>query len=134
MDPGQALADLKQISAQVQEAVIFEETGSVVAATLGDDRAPAMADAGRRLLEAAGRMDEKPVVQIEAVLREGSVVVVREGGNAIVATTVPDPIVGLIFYDLRTCLRTLGEVEEKPRRRAPARRKKTESADGGASA
>ena len=128
MDPGQALAELKQISAQVQDAVIFDESGGVVASTVGEERAPAMARAAYRLLEnATGAVDRgDQIVQIEASLPEGSVVLAREGSTAVAATTVPDPTVGLIFYDLRTCLRALGEAEEKPkpRRRAPAKKKK----------
>lgn len=132
MDPSQALAELKQISVQVQEAVIFDQSGGVVASTLVEERAPAMADAARRLLESAtGAVENgEQLVQIEAALPEGSVIVVREGATAVAATTVPDPTVGLIFYDLRTCLRALAETEEtpKPRRKAPARRKKAEDA------
>jgi predicted regulator of Ras-like GTPase activity (Roadblock/LC7/MglB family) len=128
VDPSQALAELKQISAQVQDAVIFDESGAVVASTLAEGRAPAMARAAHRLLEsAAGAVDRgDQIVQLEAVLPEGSVVVAREGTNAVAATTVPDPTVGLIFYDLRTCLRALNDEEEKPkpRRRAPAKKKK----------
>jgi hypothetical protein len=132
MDPAQALAELKQISVQVQEAVIFDQSGGVVASTLGEERARTMAEAARRLLEsAAGAVENgEQLVQVEAALPEGSVIVVREGATAIAATTVPDPTVGLIFYDLRTCLRALAETEEtpKPRRKAPARRKKAEDA------
>ena len=116
MDPGQALAELKQISAQVQDAVIFDESGGVVASTLAEERAPAMAQAARRLLEnAAGAVERgEEIVQLEAALPEGSVIVAREGSTTVAATTVPDPTVGLIFYDLRTCLRALVEPEEKP--------------------
>ena len=133
MDPGQALAELKQISAQVQDAVIFDQSGDVIASTVGEARAPAMARAAQRLLESATGAVEHgdQVVQLEAALPEGSVVLAREGTNAVAATTVPDPTVGLIFYDLRTCLRALAEPEEapKPRRRAPAKKKKEEDAD-----
>ena len=122
MDPSQALAELKQISAQVQDAVIFDESGALVASTLGEERAPAMARAAHRLLEsAAGAVDRgDQIVQLEAALPEGSVVIAREGATAVAATTVPDPTVGLIFYDLRTCLRALNEEEEKPKPRRRA--------------
>jgi predicted regulator of Ras-like GTPase activity (Roadblock/LC7/MglB family) len=133
VDPGQALAELKQISAQVQDAVIFDQSGDVIASTVGEARAPVMARAAQRLLESATGAVEHgdQVVQLEAALPEGSVVLAREGANAVAATTVPDPTVGLIFYDLRTCLRALAEPEEapKPRRRAPAKKKKAEDAD-----
>jgi predicted regulator of Ras-like GTPase activity (Roadblock/LC7/MglB family) len=133
VEPGQALAELKQISAQVQDAVIFDESGAVVASTVAEERAPAMAQAAQRLLEGAARAVERgdEIVQLEAALPEGSVIVAREGTTAVAATTVPDPTVGLIFYDLRTCLRALVEPEAKPkpRRKAPARKKKEEDAD-----
>ena len=135
VDPGQALTELKQISAQVQDAVIFDESGSVVASTLAEERAPAMALAAHRLLEQAGGAVEHgdQIVQIEASLPEGSVIVAREGATAVAATTVPDPTVGLIFYDLRTCLRSLKDEEEKskpkPRRKPPAKKKDEEPDD-----
>jgi predicted regulator of Ras-like GTPase activity (Roadblock/LC7/MglB family) len=132
VDPSQALAELKQISAQVQDAVIFDESGALVASTLGEERAPVMARAAHRLLEsAAGAVDRgDQIVQLEAALPEGSVVIAREGATAVAATTVPDPTVGLIFYDLRTCLRALNEEEDKPkpRRRAPAKKKEDNEA------
>jgi predicted regulator of Ras-like GTPase activity (Roadblock/LC7/MglB family) len=132
VDPSQALAELKQISAQVQDAVIFDESGTLVASTLGEERAPVMARAAHRLLEStAGAVDRgDQIVQLEAALPEGSVVIAREGATAVAATTVPDPTVGLIFYDLRTCLRALNEEEDKPkpRRRAPAKKKEDNEA------
>lgn len=134
MDPAKALADLKQISSQVREAVIFDEGGTVVVSTLADrGTAAAMAEAGARLLEAAADAvpeGAQPVVQLEAALGDGSVALVREGGRTIAATTAPEPTIGLVFYDLRTCLRSLAEAEEKPTpRKKPTttRRKKTDS-------
>ena len=134
MDPAQALTELKQISVQVQNAVVFDGSGGVEASTLDEAAGAAMAAVAARLLEQAAQTVERgeEIVQIEAVLPEGSVVVVRDGGRAVAATTVPDPTVGLIFYDLRTCLRSLAEAEEqpkpKPRRKAPARKKAEDAA------
>ena len=52
--------------------------------------------------------------------------VVRDGERLIAATTTPEPTVGLVFYDLKTCLRSITEPEPepKPKRRAPAKKKK----------
>jgi hypothetical protein len=47
------------------------------------------------------------VTQLEVALGSGSVFVVRDGGRLIVATTSPEPTVGLVFYDLKSCLRTI---------------------------
>ena len=50
----------------------------------------------------------------------------RDGARSIAATTRPDPTVGLVFYDLKHCLRSIED--ERPRRppvaqaRAPRRR------------
>jgi hypothetical protein len=57
---------------------------------------------------------ESAVTQLEAATREGSVFVVRDGGGRVVAaTTGPSPTVGLVFYDLKTCLRALATREEE---------------------
>ncbi len=137
MDPAEALEDLKQISTQVQQVVIFDEGGRVVASTLGDGRAAeAMADAAARLLEAAAE-SSKAVVQLEAALGEASVALVTDGGRTIAATTTPEPTIGLVLYDLRTCLRSLAAEPEQPKaaKRASApRRKKAESKDADAAA
>ncbi len=34
----------------------------------------------------------------------GGVAVVRQGDRTVAALTVPDPALGLLFFDLRTCL------------------------------
>ena len=49
------------------------------------------------------------VAQLEAATVNGSVFVVRDGGRLIAATTTPEPTVGLVFYDLKTCLRSVDE-------------------------
>jgi hypothetical protein len=46
------------------------------------------------------------------------VFVVRDPDRAVVATTRPEPTVGLVFYDLKTCLRSAaapGADDGKPR-------------------
>ena len=124
MDPAQALADLAEISSQIESAVLFEEDGSVSGATgVGDDAAGALVRGALELLEgaAAFRSDDGTVTQLEASTREGSVFVVREGTRGIVATTGPQPTVGLVFYDLKSCLRGAEPAKPKRRRRTPAR-------------
>jgi hypothetical protein len=51
----------------------------------------------------------------------GSVFVVRDGDRLIAATTTPEPTVGLVFYDLKTCLRSIDE-PKRPRRRASSQK------------
>jgi predicted regulator of Ras-like GTPase activity (Roadblock/LC7/MglB family) len=131
MEPSEALAELSRISSQVRCAVIFDRDGEVVGTTLEDDeRARRIARAGNALLAAAEhrRPDgNESFAQLEAGTASGSVFVVRDGEHGIVATTAPEPTVGLVFYDLKRCLRDLAEPEPKqknaPRKRAPAKPK-----------
>lgn len=117
MDAASALADLTEISSQVEAAAVLSADGTVVASTLEDSAASErLARAAQDLLAAGdGIAGERKLTQLEAALRGGSVFVVREEGRAIVATTTPAPTSGLVFYDLQTCLRSL--TDEKPRRR-----------------
>jgi predicted regulator of Ras-like GTPase activity (Roadblock/LC7/MglB family) len=128
MDANQALVELTEISSQIEAAVVFGREGTVVASTVGDERAGAMAAAGAALLQAAEDVTsaaEKPLTQLEAAGPEGSVALVREGERAVVATTRPDPTIGLVLYDLRTCLRASAPEEQKPK---PRRRTRAASA------
>lgn len=116
MDAEQALADLMEISSQVRAAAVLSAEGSVEAAQPAGDASEALAGAARELLEAAGRVrstGESSVTQLEAATRGGSVFVVRDGERIVAATTGASPTVGLVFYDLKTCLRSLvgGEAE-----------------------
>jgi predicted regulator of Ras-like GTPase activity (Roadblock/LC7/MglB family) len=127
----QALADLTEISSQIESAVAFDREGTVVASTVDDDRAGRLASTALELLEAAEKQgaEGKELAQLDVALQDGSVFVVREGDRLIVATTSPEPTAGLVFYDLKSALRGLGtELPAKPKRapakRAPARKKK----------
>jgi predicted regulator of Ras-like GTPase activity (Roadblock/LC7/MglB family) len=131
MTTAQALADLTEISSQIVSAVVFDREGTVVASTVDDDRAGRLASTALELLRAAEDQSGaggKDLVQLDVALKDGSVFVVRDGDRVIAATTQPEPTVGLVFYDLKSCLRSLGEKPEpetpKPRR-APARRTTT---------
>lgn len=118
MDVAQALADLQEISSQIDAAVLFGADGSVEGSTLGDDAAAQqLAASAAALLERADalRGEESAVTQIEASLADGCVFVVRDGERRIAATTVANPTVGLVFYDLKSCLRD-SKPEEKPKR------------------
>jgi predicted regulator of Ras-like GTPase activity (Roadblock/LC7/MglB family) len=116
MDAAQALADLTEISSQIESAVILEADGTVAASTFADAaRAERVAGAARDLLEAAEREGREGAVQLHAATHEASVFVVRDAGRAIAAVTGPDPTVGLVFYDLKTTLRLSGEEEREPK-------------------
>jgi predicted regulator of Ras-like GTPase activity (Roadblock/LC7/MglB family) len=119
-----ALAHLTEISSQIDAAVVLDREGTVVAATVDDERAGRMAGAALELFRRADEQREQELVQLDAALDGGSVFVVRDADRLIAATTRSEPTVGLVFYDLKSCLRSLGEAPpEKPKpKRAPAKR------------
>jgi predicted regulator of Ras-like GTPase activity (Roadblock/LC7/MglB family) len=130
MDAAQALADLTEISSQIESAVLFDEQGAVLGSTLSEaGAAKALAEGAAQLLEeaAAFRSSEATVTQLEASTHDGSVFVVRDGTRRIAATTGPAPTVGLVFYDLKSALR--GTEEAQPAKPKPRPRKKKEAAD-----
>jgi predicted regulator of Ras-like GTPase activity (Roadblock/LC7/MglB family) len=129
VDAAQALADLVEISAQIEAAVLAETDGTVLASTLADEeRAQAVArDAVELLQTAAGGAGEP--VQLEAAVPDGSVFVVRDDKRLVAAVTGREPTVGLVLYDLKTCLRLAGE-DARPAKKAASRaRKKKDDGD-----
>ena len=135
MDAAAALADLTEISSQVEAAVVLDDAGAVVASTLDDaEHSARLARAALDLLGGADKRfesDGRALTQLEAALREGSVFVAREEGRSIVATTSPEPTSGLVFYDLKTCLRSLAQSESAPKPK-PARKRRTPKPDADA--
>lgn len=137
MNPEQALADLTEISSQIQAAVVFDEHGKVVASTL-DDASPAsqLANAATELLRSAQEVEPRSTLaQFEIATTEGSLFVVRDGETYIAATTGGNPTVGLVFYDLKSTLRNLKKEEEPPpaseaSTEKPAKPRKTTTAAG----
>jgi hypothetical protein len=124
MDAAQALADLTEISSQIEAAVLVGAGGAVLGSTIDDEaRSRRIAEAALRLLEEAGPPERAPA-QLEAATPAGSVFVVRDAERSIAATTGPEPTVGLVFYDLKSCLRSVDEPKPKPRR---SRKKATDA-------
>jgi len=119
MDAAQALADLREISSQIEAAVIVDEVGTVSGSTTADGGA--LASAGNALLDAAERIHGSRPVQLEAATAVGSVFVFGDGKRTIVATTGPQPTVGLVFYDLKSCLHSV-EPPKPKRTRAPRKK------------
>jgi predicted regulator of Ras-like GTPase activity (Roadblock/LC7/MglB family) len=129
VEPSAALADLTEISSQVEAAVLFDSGGEVMASTVDHERARRLAESARALLDEAGRVRSSgsEVTQLELATPEGSVFLVRDGERLILATTGAEPTVGLIFYDLKTCLRN---AEEEPGRTpVPPRTEKERGAE-----
>jgi predicted regulator of Ras-like GTPase activity (Roadblock/LC7/MglB family) len=134
MDAAQALADLTEISAQIEAAVLAGADGSVVASTLpeeggGEDLARAAVELVAAAGEARGNSASPApeLVQIQAATPRGSLFVVRDGGHVVAAVTGSKPTVGLVFYDLKTCLRMLEREEAKAEK--PAKADKADKAE-----
>ena len=125
MDAGDALKQLIEESSQIEAACIIDST-TTLASTLPDEvRTAAFVEAARALLAAAASVphdaDAGPLAQLEAATLEGSVFVVQDGERAVAAVTKSEPTVGLVFFDLKSCLRaaaTPGDGDGKPRPKA----------------
>ena len=102
VDAAEALAELTQISSQIEAAAIADAQDTVIAATSPDGAT--LAAAGSALLERARKTRGREPTELSATTDRGGVFVVRDGDRKIVATTRPDPIAGLVFYDLKNCL------------------------------
>jgi len=137
MDAAQALADLTEISAQIEAALILDSSGAVLASSLADEsRSEALARAARQLFSAAeaamgGQDGRETLVQLQAALSDACVFVVRDDDRSVAAVTTPDPTVGLVFYDLKTCLRHVAGEELAPKPKARAGSKKAEDEAAG---
>jgi predicted regulator of Ras-like GTPase activity (Roadblock/LC7/MglB family) len=132
MDAQQALADLTEISSQIRVAVVFDEQGKVAGSTFDEAaRGEELARNAAELLAVADGVktgDGGELTQLEAATGEGSVFVVRQGPTRIAATTGADPTVGLVFYDLKSALRSLEKKEEEKPKRAPRKKPATTGA------
>ena len=127
MEPAEALADLTEISPEIETATVLDDSRAVLASTLEGERSREVGRLASELLAAAdgvrSRLGEQAVTQLQVALLAGSVFVVRDGGRLVVATTSPEPTVGLVLYDVRTCLRNIqAGADVTPERPEPAER------------
>ena len=91
-------------------------------------RADELAQAAGGLLAAADavKTGASALTQLEVATGEGSVFVVRAGKTVIAATTGSNPTAGLVFYDLKSALRTVKPAATTAAAKKPAAaRKKT---------
>jgi predicted regulator of Ras-like GTPase activity (Roadblock/LC7/MglB family) len=109
MDPTIAIRELKDLSTQIQAVVLAGADGSSIASTLPDERSARVAKLAADLVSRAdgvrSDLGREALAQLQAATPDGSVFVVVDAGRLAVATTGPDPTVGLVFYDLKTLLR-----------------------------
>ena len=120
MDPNTAIRDLKDLSTQIEAVVLTSADGSSLASTLSEERSARVARLATDLVSRAdgvrSDLGREALAQLQAATPDGSVFVVLDSGRLAVATTGPDPTVGLVFYDLKTLLRQVadGAVKEEP--------------------
>jgi predicted regulator of Ras-like GTPase activity (Roadblock/LC7/MglB family) len=134
MDAAAALAELTELSSQVERAVVLDAAGAVLGSTESDAAATdALAEAAQGLLAAASeiRVSAGEVTRVEVELADGGLFVLSEGGRTVAAATGPDPTAGLVVYDLRTCLQRIDQPKPKRRRSKPkAQAEASENGEG----
>ena len=117
MDPSTAIRELQDLSTQIQAVVLASADGSAIASTLPDERSARVARLATDLVSRAdgvrSDLGREALAQLQAATPDGSVFIVLDSGRLAVATTGPDPTVGLVFYDLKTLLRQVGDGAQK---------------------
>jgi predicted regulator of Ras-like GTPase activity (Roadblock/LC7/MglB family) len=117
MEAARALADLVEISPQIEAAAVVAGDGEPAGSVgVPDGREGVLARAVRELLDGASafRSDHGRVTQLHASLADGDVFAVAEDERTIVAVTRELSAPGLVFYDLKHCLATLDEPSKPP--------------------
>ena len=112
MDAAAALADLVEISPQIETAAVVTRDGDLTASVgVPEARSSVLARAVRELLDgaAAFRSDQGRVTQLHAELSCGDVFAVAGDEQAIVAVARGRAAPGLVFYDLKRCLAAVGD-------------------------
>jgi predicted regulator of Ras-like GTPase activity (Roadblock/LC7/MglB family) len=131
VDAADALKDLTEISSQIQAAVLISADGKTLASTIDDDvRAERLTAAVLALVEAATTGGEQ-LVQLEAAMSDGSLFVARDDERLVAAVTKAEPTAGLVFFDLKGCLRAAAAEEGDGKPRPRARPRKTAAAEAG---
>jgi predicted regulator of Ras-like GTPase activity (Roadblock/LC7/MglB family) len=112
MDAARTLADLVEISPQIEAAAVVSGEGETVGSFgVPEERAGLLGRAMLDLLDgaAAYRTDGR-VTQLHAALDEGDVFAVTGWDEqTIVALAGEQATPGLVFYDLKQCLRRLAD-------------------------
>ena len=111
LTPDLALDYLGELSADIEAAVVLDGAGGLAAATEQDAaRAGRMRELAAQLLERAAAAAEAPgAEQVEVTTERGSVFAVRGEHWSLAVVTRRPSLPSLMFYDLRSVIRDLGE-------------------------
>jgi predicted regulator of Ras-like GTPase activity (Roadblock/LC7/MglB family) len=112
MDAAAALADLVEISPQIEAAAVVAGDGKLAGSVgVPETRASLLARAARELLDgsAALRSGQGRVTQLHAELAGGDVFAVAGDERAIVAVAQERMAPGLVFHDLKRCLAAVAD-------------------------
>lgn len=107
MTADEAIRELLDISTDVRAAAVLRPEGDVVAVAPAAAEAALRTAAGRlwRAAEArAAALGSSPLDHVVVQDDSGGVGMLQAHGARIVAVTGPQPAVGLLVFDLRTCL------------------------------
>jgi predicted regulator of Ras-like GTPase activity (Roadblock/LC7/MglB family) len=111
VDARSALAELLELSPQLDSVVVAGRLGAVEAGTLPDAAAADVAASARDLLTRAELIADdhgrEAVAQVQVQTETGAVFLVADERRLAVATTGAGATAGLVFYDLKSLLREI---------------------------
>ena len=115
MTVDEAIRDLLNVSTDIQGVAVLGPEGDVAAAGPGAVAAHLAATAGRlweAAVERAAALGESPLGHVVVQDANGAMAMLAARGRRIAAVTGPRPAVGLLLFDLRTCLGDAFAAEE----------------------
>lgn len=107
MNVDEAIHDLLSFSSDIKAVAVLGEGGDIVAAAPSADGAALQTAAAALWAAAEACARPTPAAPLEHVVvrdGQGTVAMLRDDARGIVAVTGPQPAVGLLLFDLRTCL------------------------------
>jgi hypothetical protein len=110
VDAERALADLLELSRDVETVAVLDGDWRVTASNVDTDVASAFAEAVAELVRDAERVKPGPdarLTQLRAVTDAGALFVVRESERAVAAVAARSAPPALVLHDLGACLREL---------------------------
>jgi predicted regulator of Ras-like GTPase activity (Roadblock/LC7/MglB family) len=111
MEAARALADLVEVSPQIEAAAVVAADGELAGSVgVPEARSNLLARTVRELVDGASFRGERRVTQLHAELAGGDVFAVTgTGERTIVAVTGSRATPGLVFYDLKRCLAAVAD-------------------------